>query len=740
MIDRRLPIAGSPIRFRDRWIRSIGTGRRVVHSRPLQSTKSANRLNPIGRSSIVRSAIQSSICILTICNLVSVVSAQVLPLRVRMLQAEDNRGNGPEGLKPLDEGLRSPDPAIRREAVRALGRIERPDLIARVSPLVDDRDPIVQQTAINALGQLARNPAAVAEVQALLLAREGRVGSATWAVVATTLGRLPYESVEAIRRAETALSKALPTGQDPSRGADAMLGAARGLEALVRLSRKVSAPAPTTVERLRAAAVWKGSAVDQERIAAMRRLAWLALGTVGSVDEPLVKAGLRDPDDEVRRLVASALAGDVVLENRAALLQPALEDANPRVRYEALRAWGRQLQKTSCAPIQAALRDQDAHVMLQAIDLLGAGCPDGESPAAALESLALELTAKPGMWHAPAHAIVALARVAPDQARKVLSRFVEHNTWQVRMYAARAAGMLAAADDLGRLARDPHDNVREAAITALAELKRPETIEPAIDGLTRTDYQLVMSAARALALTDPAQRDRAVPALLTSLDRITAEKRDTSRDPRMAILERLQALGDKAHATRLEPYLRDFDSRVAAKAADVLQAWTGTARVAAPEPLPIPPIDASRLLAALSKKTLRVTMAGKGRFTLRLLTDEAPLSLLRLLMRAEEGYYNGLTFHRVAANFVIQGGSPGANEYMGDGPYMRDEVGLVSHRRGTVGISTRGRDTGDAQIFVNLIDSPRLDHTYTVLAEVVEGMDVVDQILEGDVIERIESR
>ena len=67
---------------------------------------------------------------------------------------------------------------------------------------------------------------------------------------------------------------------------------------------------------------------------------------------------------------------------------------------------------------------------------------------------------------------------------------------------------------------------------------------------------------------------------------------------------------------------------------------------------------------------------------------------------------------------------------------MRDEVGI--HRRGTVGISTRGRDTGDAQIFVNLVDSPRLDHLYTVFGTVVSGMDVVDGILEGDVIDRIE--
>ena len=60
------------------------------------------------------------------------------------------------------------------------------------------------------------------------------------------------------------------------------------------------------------------------------------------------------------------------------------------------------------------------------------------------------------------------------------------------------------------------------------------------------------------------------------------------------------------------------------------------------------------------------------------------------------------------------------------------------HLRGTVGISTRGRDTGDAQIFVNMVDSPRLNHTYTVFGSVTAGMDVVDGILEGDVIQRVE--
>jgi len=136
--------------------------------------------------------------------------------------------------------------------------------------------------------------------------------------------------------------------------------------------------------------------------------------------------------------------------------------------------------------------------------------------------------------------------------------------------------------------------------------------------------------------------------------------------------------------------------------------------------------------------TADITMAGLGTFTIELLTDEAPATVGVFARHAEEGGYNGTTFHRVVPNFVLQGGSPGAHEVDGAvGPFMRDELGLERHLRGTLGISTRGRDTGDGQIFVNLVDNFRLDHQYTVWARVVTGMDVVDRVLEGDVIESV---
>jgi cyclophilin family peptidyl-prolyl cis-trans isomerase len=134
------------------------------------------------------------------------------------------------------------------------------------------------------------------------------------------------------------------------------------------------------------------------------------------------------------------------------------------------------------------------------------------------------------------------------------------------------------------------------------------------------------------------------------------------------------------------------------------------------------------------------SMAGGGQFEVELLVDEAPVTVARIARLVRQRYYDGLSFHRVAPNFVIQGGSPGVNEYSGIPGFMRDELGAVSHARGTLGVSTRGRDTGDGQLFVNLRDNPRLDYDYTVWGRVARGQAVVDAVQEGDGIHRVEIR
>jgi hypothetical protein len=200
-----------------------------------------------------------------------------------------------------------------------------------------------------------------------------------------------------------------------------------------------------------------------------RRLAMAALVTGNQATASVIERGLHDADVEVRRFAATGLATDARIDERDRILLIAFADKEPRVRLEAIRAWGRQLQKTSCAPIRAALKDADPHVQLQAIDQLGTACPAAESAASDLAAIVATLNNTPRTWHAPAHAIVSLARIQPDAARQALPRFVQHQTWQVRMYAAHAAATLAAMDALNALSTDPNDNVREAVLSALID-------------------------------------------------------------------------------------------------------------------------------------------------------------------------------------------------------------------------------------------------------------------------------
>ena len=662
-------------------------------------------------------------------------AASAQSLQERMLQAEDARPTTEAGLAPLNEALKGNG---RRTAIRAIGRLERPEMIPLIVPALNDGVG-VRAEAANALAQMARTPAAVADVQKMLLARAATDASLntweSWGEIAAALGRLPYDTAAQVAETEAVLLMGLPA-PDSMNDVEmaALVGSARGLESLARTVRakKLLPLGERTWDLLRWAATAQRPAADP-RSAVTRRLAMAALVTGNQATASVIERGLNDSDAEVRRFAAAAAATDARIEDRERVLKIALADKEPRVRWEALRAWGRHFQKTSCAPIRAALKDTNPHVQLQAIDQLGGTCPATESAAAELTAIVSALSNAPRTWHAPAHAIVSLARQQPDAARTALPRFVQHPTWQVRMYAARAAGVLGSIDDLSALSADSNDNVREAALTSMIELKRPEAAAVAITQLSRSDYQLIVTAARAL--EDKSNAPRATSPLLTSLGRITKEHKDTSRDPRMAILDRLQSYGDTSQAVNLEGYLKDFDPAIARKTAEILTVWTGQPRMAAPQPL-TPPGVTSNAVNALRAKSLRFHMAGRGHFDIALDVDAAPLTVIRIARRAGEGYYDGLTFHRIAPNFVIQGGSPGANEYSGEPFFMRDEPGL--HLRGTVGISTRGRDTGDAQIFVNTIDSPRLDHIYTVFGTVVAGMDVVDGILEGDVIERVE--
>jgi cyclophilin family peptidyl-prolyl cis-trans isomerase/HEAT repeat protein len=679
--------------------------------------------------------------------------------RLAVIEAEAARAAAPEQLQLLVGAATAASP-VQPLAVRALGRLERVDLVDTLLPVLGAALPAARAAAAWALAQAVGGDAGAGQKvrEALLERMVGEPDADVRGAIAEALGRLPLAPPPAALQVEKALvaaasrlevirhmDKQAAGGRivgltlTPTREVlvpmPALMGALRGLESLARAQKALL---PETIERLRILATDDPATSHarnrgrsgQADAARARRLALLCLLPAGGVNAELAARALDDPDVQVRREAVSAPGA-----GRAAL-DRGLKDPAWLVRYEALQAYAARFQASEgCGPILAAIGVETDHVSLLAVDRLGDPCRVEDKAVERLMDLAAG--GAQDQWQRPAHAIVALAKAAPDRSRPYIARFLTGGPWQSRMYGARAAALAGDAEALRRLAADANDNVREAAIAGLSKTVKHEADSIYIAALAANDFQLVMTAAAALAGTP--DKAAAVSALLAALGRLTASDADPSRDPRVALLERLRELGSRDQADAIRPCLGDADPRVAELAARVLSAWTGSPIAAAPHPRP--PARSALTedgLQRLARTVVRVTMTGGGQFDVKPLVDLAPVSGALFVARASRGYYTGLTFHRILRDVLIQGGSPGANEFMGDTRYMIDEPGRTSQTRGTVGTSTRGRDTGDGQIYINLVDIPRLDHEYTIFGEVVRGMDVVDRILEGDVMTKVE--
>ncbi len=127
----------------------------------------------------------------------------------------------------------------------------------------------------------------------------------------------------------------------------------------------------------------------------------------------------------------------------------------------------------------------------------------------------------------------------------------------------------------------------------------------------------------------------------------------------------------------------------------------------------------------------------RGTIQIELAVIDAPLTAENFVQLARSGFFNGLTAHRVVANFVVQTGDPRGDSEGGPGYTIRDELSELPYIRGSVGMALDWADTGGIQFFITLSPQPHLDDKYTVFGRVVNGMDVVDAIQQGDIIRRV---
>ena len=127
----------------------------------------------------------------------------------------------------------------------------------------------------------------------------------------------------------------------------------------------------------------------------------------------------------------------------------------------------------------------------------------------------------------------------------------------------------------------------------------------------------------------------------------------------------------------------------------------------------------------------------KGSVTIELFEDDAPNSVANFVSLVEKKFYDGLTFHRVIPDIMIQGGCPNGDGLGGPGYRIDSEMSGKKHVRGVISMANAGPNTEGSQFFITHVPCPHLDGKHCVFGRVLDGMDVVDGIKKGDVIKTI---
>ena len=296
----------------------------------------------------------------------------------------------------------------------------------------------------------------------------------------------------------------------------------------------------------------------------------------------------------------------------------------------------------------------------------------------------------------------------------------------LRGESAREKGTLEVCQQLVGGFSDPDTQVALVALDLLGDCgTSPDAVtllEHTVNDLSAADSPRGWHlAAHALVALSRAAPDRASAVIDQFTTSTTVPLREYAARAAIALDDRVT----------LEKLASDANDRVAQIAGEGLGRFAPPLDVQADRPAPGSDINAADLQRFAAPRA-RVTIRGVGSFEVALFTREAPAAVLRFARLAQAGHYDGTTLVGVQPTLI------GLTPRAGPGSGMRSEAGSWPHVRGAMGLSPGDSETGAAEIFIDLVDNPRFDHRYAVFAQVLNGIDVLDQILEGDVIERIE--
>ena len=678
-------------------------------------------------------------------------------------KAEDER-RWDEGLRNL---LTSPNAAVRKRAALAAGRIGEEDSVPALTNLLEkDKDAGVRSMAAFALGEV-ESVTASAALLALLInnTATGELRARTIEALGKIAGPLPREN-EDRRKLGSTLLHALKSESErsPSNELTILLG-------LTAVLRAQPAEAGPTIAK------FLNHSSSRVRSDAGNTLARLRLPH-GNAD--LRRLLTTDLDANVRANAARVLG---VTEDKAsfdAILAKATTDVDSRVRVSAIRALASLKDPRAAEPLLKrgdALTDQES--------------PTGVIPTEINEALEIATTlgrllalkdhpaavdwlrkGSSSLNHRAPEVELAFVRIAPaaylkefgtaDQAKRKVQETILLD-WRAASGIATGLGEFAALPDTApnktelaaaaqTLLRAMLD-YRNSGLTintlvavhseyavpdvlrALAAYKPQDMATIARAHLKESDITIQETAAGILGDLPPSEENtRALAAAWPQ-----AANNNASNDAALAILGALAQQKTEAANEHIKAGLKSSDILLRRRAAALLKANGAGDFTSQIGPVQTRNTDAdyARALGRIGRNPRAVVTTTKGSFTMELLPDAAPLTVDNFVQLAQRNYFRNVTFHRVVPNFVIQGGDPRGDGNGGPGYAIRCEINQLMYDRAAIGMALSGKDTGGSQWFVTHAAQPHLDGGYTIFGRVVAGMDVVDRIVRGDVIQSI---
>lgn len=625
-----------------------------------------------------------------VADLTTLVSDQEARVRRRAALAIGRVGL-PAGVAPLLPALQDPEFEVRQMAAFALGLIGDRSAVTPLNAALADVSPIVQGRAAEALGLIGEASAAPAIGQ-LVASRltSGQVAQLDPDDLSPTLSpdveafRLGIYALVRLKAYEPLASAVLETNGEPK---------VRWWPVAYALQRIGDGRSAVALRSLLRNSGRYGTA-----------FAARGLGTLKdrqSVDllVPLIDGRRGGLGVAVQSVRALGLIGDGKA-NKALIALLQTPNVHPNLRLEIVTALG-------------LLRAQEATDLM--LDLMS-------DPWPAMRSAALRT----------------VSQLDSNLFVTVLSGLDPDAHWSVR--AALASTLSTTRPEMGlpklmELLQDPDQRVIPSVLTALRTLRGQETAPLLLDHLGKSD--IAVRAAAALQLGELKARS-AVQPLIDAYARGLA---DPSYSARGAALQALAQIDAPEARDALKRGLNDKDWAVRVKVAELLQAAEpGGNYMEAIRPAPTTRTDAIYAATDLINPSVSPHVyieTEKGTIEIELLVLEAPLTSENFITLARKGFFNGLTIHRVVSDFVIQDGDPRGDGEGGPNYTIRDELNEIPYLRGTVGMALDWRDTGGSQFFVTHSPQPHLDGRYTAFGRVVNGMEVVDQIRQGDVIQRV---